>query len=393
MALLMTGPLPRRRRYAIVYVGTIVASIIVAALLAQTPSSAQDLQLPAFITSRQVFHACDPSGTVDMHEMASTIERCLVQHDASMTLVVILSAAQASGRALQAQGRELQQQALSIDRYNEVQHELQVIDSDLATLNSLTVRQEQEEQTTPEARTYELQHAGTCEATSIHEALITQDSSLYRSRSALFAALKVSSPSDLPIDQVDFDAQAESFLKTGAGVAGIGKCEYGRRHWKRAVTSFKESVHLGGGAVSEAELYWLIARSEEKLRDKVSAMHYVHLAFESLDSTSDRHVISNIREDYRRLGAARADAVAQSQANASRAKAYADARAAFANLYTGDMKRVALEYGPPCHSSSSDNPMGHIEIWYYDCLANGASPLGRESFTFVNSLLMDHTIL
>jgi hypothetical protein len=50
------------------------------------------------------------------------------------------------------------------------------------------------------------------------------------------------------------------------------------------------------------------------------------------------------------------------------------------------------ENARPCHVSYSSNAYaGRIEIWYYNCISAGT--IGKESYTFVNGILKDHTMI
>jgi len=73
------------------------------------------------------------------------------------------------------------------------------------------------------------------------------------------------------------------------------------------------------------------------------------------------------------------------------AKSDAEARAYDAQFSVDELKVLKLN-GSPCNTSRSKNAYtGIIEIWYYDCVGEGDPGIGRESFTFVNGVLTNHT--
>lgn len=63
------------------------------------------------------------------------------------------------------------------------------------------------------------------------------------------------------------------------------------------------------------------------------------------------------------------------------------AKAAGVNESAADLLK---KRGHPCHKSVSDMAnIGHMEIWYYDCIPG--MPIGNESYTMQNGYVVDHT--
>jgi hypothetical protein len=95
----------------------------------------------------------------------------------------------------------------------------------------------------------------------------------------------------------------------------------------------------------------------------------------------------NITAVYKKIDAGREDRERAADHEAFVAAVTADNKA-FARSYTGDQREIALTRGRPCRITTSDNAyVGHLVIWHYDCV----SSVGRETYTFVNGKLKDHT--
>jgi hypothetical protein len=111
-----------------------------------------------------------------------------------------------------------------------------------------------------------------------------------------------------------------------------------------------------------------------------------------------------VESDYKRLGKAsieRAKAAAAAARIAFAAKAQALRKAAAAadfaarnsllSRFHGEERTLVAAKGEPCRISTSENSMGWIQIFWYNCIGSGG--IGSESYTFMNGRMVDHTTL
>jgi hypothetical protein len=168
---------------------------------------------------------------------------------------------------------------------------------------------------------------------------------------------------------------------------------------------------VAGTILTVEELCRHEALSYENLGNKDAAQKAIRLSLDLMKKREDDD--PKIIADYHRIDASniarvQAAAAAEQKRNvaiqrAALAKAKAeDAKqikvlqaqerariVAFANVYGGDRRAVALRNGIPCRTSSSSNSLGKFDTWYYGCSTD--NDIGDESFTFRNGKLIDHS--
>ncbi|MFI5270200.1 MAG: hypothetical protein ACHQ7M_22705 [Chloroflexota bacterium] len=117
-------------------------------------------------------------------------------------------------------------------------------------------------------------------------------------------------------------------------------------------------------------LVW-VREAKSVMDDNGRPSHEIKAAYAMIDAgRTQRAIEASLQADLRRIDAQ---------------------HKAFASHYRGDMHDVGLENGRPCHVTTSDSSLGHLEIWYYDCVAD--TGIGREHYTFLDGRLTDHTQL
>ena len=158
----------------------------------------------------------------------------------------------------------------------------------------------------------------------------------------------------------------------------IGECYYQRKNFKSASHWFLQG---NSARCPSFAVCFHAAEALEKTRDFDNASLYLSLATST--------------DDAKNLSAARKNALMRylsvlldKAARVARAERVAEANR---EGLSDDEKQTWIENGKPCHQSSSQGVMGYLTIWYYQCDDRGI--IGKESYTFANGRLIDHTQL
>jgi len=174
--------------------------------------------------------------------------------------------------------------------------------------------------------------------------------------------------------------------------------QWGQDIYSRAVEGFDGALDTDrNGRVTAAEVYRHVALAYEAMHDDFGARVNIRIANDVNRSnpSDDAQIVA----DYQRIDAAQIKDLAQEQQQTEktqkaarlaaidlkRQKDIAAFHAWVASLPAG-YRATANENGRPCHVSTMDSSLGHIEIWYYGC-PDGLT-IGPITFTFRNGALV-----
>lgn len=202
---------------------------------------------------------------------------------------------------------------------------------------------------------------------------------------------------------VESDLKAFTGSSTPQSPSEIARNYFASADWKDALKAYRDFAHDPQGQ-SLADVYWHLAIASDHLGDSSGAAKYIRQSMHDISDSDAAALKGQIKYDYNRLGGAKLDA--QIVASTKR-EALAEAHAALADEHSYwdglsyDEQQVVTRYGGsrdsnddarPCNVSVSDSSyIGELVIWYYDC--SDEDSIGRESWTFVNGTLTEHTTI